>query len=255
MNVLQLLREFPRANEYMDFNERARDQWVAEIARQLPAGTRILDVGAGPCRYRNLFSHCHYEAQDFAQYEGTAEGVNADPNWGYGELDYISDITAIPVPDGSFDAILCTEVLEHVPEPIRAIQEMARILKPGGRLFLTAPLGSGIHQAPYHFYGGYTPYFYQTMLPRFGIEVAELKPNGGFFKHYLQESGRAARLITEKQHFKRYSPIRLALGLLFLRLIPVIFFHLDDTYPVEAHTVGYFVSALKREELPPRRSE
>ena len=241
------MREFPRAYEYIDFNQRERDKWVEHVAQTLAPETQILDVGAGPCRYRHLFDHCHYEAQDFAQYEGVPEGVTAQ-TWTYGELNYISDITAIPVPDASFDAILCTEVLEHVPEPIRAIQEMARILKPGGSLFLSAPLGSGIHQRPYHFYGGYTPYFYQEILPRFDLEPAEIKANGGFFKHYLQESARAARLIIQHSASSRYSPLRLCLGFFLLRLFPVLFYHYDSDYLVEEFTVGYFVTARKQLE-------
>jgi ubiquinone/menaquinone biosynthesis C-methylase UbiE len=93
----------------------------------------------------------------------------------------VSDIVSIPVEDASFDAILCTEVLEHVPEPIRAIKEFARILKPGGTLFLTAPLGSGIHQDPYHFYGGYTPYWYRKFLTQNNFEGLKIEANGGFF--------------------------------------------------------------------------
>src|SRR5258708_19124467 len=72
-------------------------------------------------------------------------------------MDVVSEAHAIPVCDASFDAIVCTEVLEHVPEPIAVVREFGRIVAPGGRLILTAPLGSGIHQEPYHFYGGVNP--------------------------------------------------------------------------------------------------
>ena len=40
------------------FNDYGRDAWVAAQAARLPRGTRILDVGAGPCRYREVFAHC-----------------------------------------------------------------------------------------------------------------------------------------------------------------------------------------------------
>ena len=136
----------------LNFNQINRDEWVASKAKELPEGSTVLDAGAGSCRYRDLFKHCYYVTQDFCSYEG--------PSMRYGKIDYVCDITEIPVDDNSFDAILCTEVLEHVTEPIKAIQEFARILKPRGRLFLTAPLGSGIHMPPYHFYGGFSPYWY-----------------------------------------------------------------------------------------------
>ena len=53
-------------------------------------------------------------------------------------------VTAIPLPDGSFDAVLCVEMLEHIPaeERPRAIEELVRVLAPGGRLILTFPSGA-----------------------------------------------------------------------------------------------------------------
>lgn len=248
MNIFDIIRQFPKAREYIDFNERDRGHWVEQVARSLPNGTRILDVGAGPCRYKHLFTHCHYEAHDFAQYEGTPTGVQAE-TWSYGKLDYISDIVAIPVPDASFDAILCTEVLEHVPYPIQALKEMSRILKPGGQLFVSAPLGSGVHQAPYHFYGGYTPFFYNLILPEHDLVVDEILPNGGFFKHYLQESARVGHLLTKKYYVRKYSPRRLMIKFIFNRLFPIVFYHLDKEYSVEEHTVGYFVTAHKPKKV------
>ncbi|MBM4058464.1 MAG: class I SAM-dependent methyltransferase [Planctomycetes bacterium] len=168
-----------------------RDVFVAAEARQLPAGAEVLDVGAGPCRYRPLFGHCRYKAQDFAQHEGSSEGPLAEgANWQYGRLDFVSDATAIPCPDASFDAIVCTEVLEHVPEPDRVLHEFGRLLRPGGRLILTAPLGSGLHQEPHHFFGGFTPYFYQRVLGHAGFTDIAVMPNGGFYSHHAQESQR-----------------------------------------------------------------
>lgn len=76
--------------------------------------------------------------------------------------------------DASFDVVLCTEVLEHEPEPIRAVHEFARIVRPGGKLLLTAPLGSGLHQDPFHFYGGYTPYWYRRFLTEAGFDNIEV---------------------------------------------------------------------------------
>jgi ubiquinone/menaquinone biosynthesis C-methylase UbiE len=99
-------------------------------------GARVLDVGAGRGRYRDLFLHCEYKAQNFGQ-EPSSVGHDT-------ALDYESHITAIPVPDASFDVVLGTEVLEHVPEPIPAVQEMSRILRPGGMLIVKALLGRAL---------------------------------------------------------------------------------------------------------------
>src|SRR5689334_21367302 len=147
-------------DDIANFSAHVRDEWVARVAASLPPGSRVLDAGAGECRYRKYFNHCEYKTQDFAQYKGTTTGALVE-SWSYGQLDYVCDITSIPVEDQYFDAVLCSEVLEHVPRPIAAIKELSRVLTKHGRLFLTAPLGSGLHQQPHHFYGGYTPHFYR----------------------------------------------------------------------------------------------
>src|SRR5688500_5551998 len=146
------MRSWLAKSDLFSFNVVRRDRWVAERAAEVPAGARVLDVGAGTAPYRPLFKHCEYKTQDLAPLRED----QLRPG-GYTQIDYSGDATAIPVPDGSFNCVICTEVIEHHPEPIRVVREFARVLAPGGRLLLTAPLGSGIHQEPYHFYGGFTP--------------------------------------------------------------------------------------------------
>jgi ubiquinone/menaquinone biosynthesis C-methylase UbiE len=233
------------APELLDFNQRGRDAWVAEMAATVPAGARVLDAGAGKTPYQHLFDHCEYRTHDFAQYEGTQEGLMTD-SWNYGEIDYVSDITAIPVESESFDVVLCTEVLEHVPEPIAALEEMSRVLRPGGRLFVTAPLGSGAHQEPYHYYGGFTRHFYATMLPRFDMELVELRPNGGFFRHYLQETARATNILLSRPlfRFRALTPVRHSIRGA-LRVLAISFARLDDRIFLDEFTVGFFVVGRK----------
>lgn len=233
--------------QIVGFNQYNRDKWVAGIAKRLPAGTKVLDVGAGKCRYRELFGHCEYRTQDFAQYEGTREGILRD-DWNYGQIDYVSDIASIPVPDSSFDCVLCTEVLEHVPEPVLAIKEFSRLLKLGGYLFLSAPLGSGLHQQPHHYYGGFTPHFYRRFLPQHGFEIMKIDPNGGFFRHCLQETNRASGVIQSRRNYRGWHPMYWVLRLAFSRCIPNWFSRLDDEILIEEFTVGYHVEARKIEE-------
>jgi SAM-dependent methyltransferase len=234
----------PDIDAVVNFNQRGRDAWVAQVAASLPAGARVLDVGAGQCRYQPLLAHCEYHTHDFCQYEGAAAGAFREA-WNYGRIEYVSDITAIPVPDESFDAVLCTEVLEHVPEPIAAINEIGRLLRVGGRLFLSAPLGSGLHQQPHHYYGGYTPHFYRRFLPECGMEIVRMTPNGGFYRHLAQELARAAWLIPRHERYSRWNPagwlVRRVLG----RWLPLWLSRLDERHMVEEFTVGFHVEARK----------
>lgn len=162
-------------------NKQKRDQWIAEVAKGVAPGSRVLDVGAGGCPYRPLFAHCTYDAQDFV-------GLRPDQlNQGaYGVMKYVCDATAIPAPDASYDFVLCTEVLEHVPRPDAVIREVARLLRPGGTAVFTAPLGSGIHQEPHHYYGGFTPYWYQRVMGEVGFGRIAIESNGGSFQHFSQ---------------------------------------------------------------------
>lgn len=142
------------------------------LAAALPPGSRVLDAGAGSCKYRSLFKHCRYETQDFCQYEGDLVKY-LQP------IDYVGDIAHIPVPDATFDAILCTEVLEHVVEPVAVVREFSRLLKPGGQLWITTPHGAYVHMEPYHFNCGLTEFWYRHWLPDAGLTLESIHYQGG----------------------------------------------------------------------------
>lgn len=218
------------------FNQKTRDRWVAQKASTVPPNSRVLDVGAGTCPYRSLFTHCEYKAHDFKKY---SEQKQRDGSYGYGIIDYESDITSIPVPDASFDVVLCTEVLEHVPEPSAALKEIARVLRPGGRAFLTVPLGSGLHQLPYHFYGGLSPSWYHYWGEKFGLSVQEITPNGGFFRLLAQECVRAASLLQQSSLIPQVDKDQLKAFL--SERLPRILFALEDETFIDQFTVGYHV--------------
>lgn len=246
MEIVARFREW-RHSVY-GFNIYNRRQWVAHYASRLPAGARVLDVGAGVGQYRPLFARCDYKAHDFGQEPQTVGH--------YTPLDYESDVLDIPVADGSFDVILCTEVLEHVPEPTKAVQEMARILRPGGIMLLTAPLGCLLHQEPYIYYGGYTPYWYRRFLNGAGCDIIAIESNQGFFSLFADYAQWFSNLIHPRQTRRERLPHRALLALLWLGSRPLQRFlgplgrWLDRRGYGAVGTVGYHVVAVRRGGVP-----
>lgn len=175
-------------------NEEDRRQWVKETLAKIPAGKKLLDAGAGECQYKKYCGHLEYTSQDFSQYDGSGDIGMQMGTWDTSQIDIVSDINAIPVPDASFDAVLCTEVLEHVPYPIKALEELTRVLRPGGQLIVTAPFISFTHFAPYHYHSGFNRFFYEYHLPTMGMEITEITPNGNFFELVGQEVRRIKRM-------------------------------------------------------------
>jgi SAM-dependent methyltransferase len=117
-------------------------QFVLEAAAAVEPGRLVLDVGAGDAPYRELFSHAVYTTVDWehSQHEGALES------------DIVASAEALPIEDESCDAVLLTQVLEHVSDPLRVLGETRRVLRPGGRLYLTAPLVWELHEQPHDYY-------------------------------------------------------------------------------------------------------
>lgn len=129
----------------------------------------MLDAGSGSGRYRGLFDRVTYESADFAQVDKS-----------YGEITYVCDLSDIPVEDDRYDLVVLTQVLEHLPEPGTVLRELWRVVKPGGRLWLSAPLFYFEHEAPFDFYR-YTQYGLRHLLEDAGFEIERLEWLEGYF--------------------------------------------------------------------------
>ncbi|MHB8117592.1 MAG: class I SAM-dependent methyltransferase [Methanothrix sp.] len=225
-------------------NEANRVAWLEKTLLKIPAGSRILDAGAGEQQFKRFCSHLKYVSQDFAEYDGEGDrrGLQSK-EWKYTGLDIVCDITQIPEPDESFDAIICTEVFEHLPAPILAIKEFHRLLRKGGRLIITAPFCSLTHFSPYHFYSGFNRYFYEACLEQFNFDIIEIEPNGSFFEYLAQEIRRIPFVSSKYSHDKPSVIDNLATQVILKMLSR---FSEKDSGSCELLNFGYHVLAKKR---------
>ena len=119
-----MIREdFTTRGKYEDVGRWYVTRFVEKIAATLKPQTTILDAGAGESAYKKFFAHCEYKAIDLAVGES---------RWNYENLDYVAPLDNMPIEDNSFDAVLCTQVLEHLEWPRECVREMFRVLMPGG---------------------------------------------------------------------------------------------------------------------------
>lgn len=130
----------------------------------------VLDAGSGRGGWREVIEEngAVREALDWQQLEGE-------------KLDWVGDLTDMPqVPDDRFDSVVCHQVLEHIAEPAKALQEMHRVLKPEGHLVLSVPHLSRLHELP-HDYFRYTPNGIAALAEQTGFEVEQISTFGGVF--------------------------------------------------------------------------
>lgn len=224
-------------------NQVERDKWITRELLALPAGGRILDAGAGTQPYRTACAHLRYFSQDFGGYDGKGDQVGLQTGtFEYGHLDYLCDILSIPEEDGFFDAILCSEVLEHITDPVAALREFSRLLRPGGKLILTAPFCSLTHFSPYHFSTGFSRYFYEHHLPLVRLRLHSVQANGNFHSYLAQELRRLPQVVGTYDG-RRLGPVmKLAIGVLLQGLSRL---NRAEDRSHELLCFGYHVVAIK----------
>ncbi|MCB9898885.1 MAG: class I SAM-dependent methyltransferase [Planctomycetes bacterium] len=213
----------------------------------------MLDVGVGERPYGHLFTP-HVQRYFGLEYPPVVFG-NLNPDlWNYihvvhGIIDVFGDGQELAVRSGSCDTVLSLEVLEHLPEPERCVAEMARVLKPGGRLLMTVPFVQPLHQLPFDF-RRYTPRGLGDLLERHGLVVELLEPRGNvasatgavlsqyFLRHWAGKERRHDGSVT-------MSRWRGVLTLPFIALTQVFFAVAERFAKDDALALGYTVVARK----------
>ena len=141
-------------------------QQASELDRK---GLKILDIAPQD----------HAGAKAFFK-EADVMTLDIDPNSG---ADYIADITntnSSLIPDSFFDAIICTEVLEHTLNPFSAVNELHRILKKDGKLFISTPFNFRIH-GPLPDCWRFTVHGLKQLLKEFSsVKITEIETKNRF---------------------------------------------------------------------------
>jgi SAM-dependent methyltransferase len=205
-----------------------------EIAARAPSCRGVLlDVGCGAQPYRDLFVGVErYVAMD----------VIARPG-----VSLCGDAQFLPFGDAVFDAVLCNQVLEHVPEPARLMREVARVLKIGGQLLLTAPQTWGLHLEPHDFYR-YTKYGLTHLARQAGFEVIEVAPTTGLAATLAQ---RIVDTVSEGYLRSRRAVFRVPGNALLLQPILWLGCAADRLFKHRGDTLDNVMLATRRADAVP----
>lgn len=135
---LQPLRRTPLHPQWLLGGNASTKDWVRQNARG-----RVLDIG---CADRWIEPHlpegCLYIGLDYPATGGSLYGARPE---------VFADASNLPLPNASIDTVLLLEVLEHLRHPAQALSEIARVLRPGGKLLLTMPFLYPVHDAPHDY--------------------------------------------------------------------------------------------------------
>lgn len=127
---------------------------------------RVLDAGAGRLTYTERLL-CSGDTVISLDRDRVREG-----------LSLVGDLETLPFQDGSFDSVFCSQVLEHVRDPLLVLQDFQRVLKPGGVLLLSVPHLAYLHNEPHDYYR-YTEFGLKHLVERAGFELLETRWSGG----------------------------------------------------------------------------
>ncbi len=142
---------------------------LSRIIKEYGLSGRVLDVGAGSfLRYASFFpAGTQYDSQDIAASDKI-------------QHTFIGDAAHIPAQDATYDVVLSTQVLEHVPDPFAVLQEMKRLVKPGGYILISCPQSNEAHEIP-HDYHRFTQYALRTYGKNLELNVVHIEPVGDFW--------------------------------------------------------------------------
>jgi SAM-dependent methyltransferase len=164
----------------------------------------VLDFGCGSKPYESLFINA-------SSYVGADIEVSGHDHK-RSRIDVYYDGKTLPFPDRHFDAVVSFEVFEHVFNLDEVLEEIRRVLKPGGQLLITIPFAWDEHEIPYDF-ARYTSFGIRHVLVKSGFEVVEIQKTTTYVVAVCQMG---IAYLTQHVLPKRWAPARAVGQLLFV---------------------------------------
>lgn len=215
-----------------DYDRRLRERWVGEWSSALRAGGTVLDAGAG-----DLHLATHLRLQHYI-------GLDIRPRFSDRRLSALKgDLHALPIAGSSIDNIVSIEVLEHVRDPLVALSELSRVLRPGGELCISVPQAGAEHEQPFDYFR-FTRFSLTDLAQRAGLEVREIRMKGFFFRRLSAELRDLPFVVLPEQNRYRFQVLALllrwALVALFTFVFATLLLPLDALDRNKTYTTGYF---------------
>jgi SAM-dependent methyltransferase len=194
----------------------------------------LLDMGCGGKLYGQIFS----DVVD--KHIGVDLPISESANKLEKLADVYGSVLDMPFKSDSFDTVLSTQVLEHVPEPKKMLKEAGRVLKKNGFLILTAPMTWGLHEIPKDYYR-YTKYGLKYLAESAGLEIVYIKARCGFWGVIGQ------RLSSHLYYWKGVPKSIIGEGIKrsLCVAIQIFFYILDGVNRNEGETLGYIMVAKR----------
>lgn len=230
---LSWLRRTPLHPQWLLDSRRSVERWVAPHLEGV-----ILDIGCGNRWLEPLVA-------GRGQYVGLDSLMTGAALYG-ARPDLFADAAVLPLRDNSIDCVVLLEVIEHLEHPRRALQEIARVLKPGGRLLLSMPFLYPIHDAP-HDFQRYTVHGLAREVRQVGLQVRSIDAT----RHAIEAAGLLASLASAGVVLQSVEHRRLSLLLAPFVLAAIPFINIGAWIAARllpewpALTTGYRVCAEK----------
>ncbi len=232
---------FPKNHPMRDLGYSLRrhfvDQFHFRHVPDLTPGALVLDLGGNRIAKRGLFDIERYGLHVVYANLSTAKKPHVQ-----------SDASALPFGEGRFDAVICSEVLEHVPNPVAVPAEIYRVLRPHGIVLICVPFLNKIHGDPYD-YGRYTDFFWRKHMDEIGFRDIRIEKQGFFWCVLVDMFRDLAYAMLNRGGSGRPRLIALVSHLLFIAKMKALRWDgltgSTRTISPEGYTTGFGITAVK----------